>query len=583
MTADTTHPTTAHPSETPTAAVPDSPQGSQRSTTVIVGGVAGGMSTAARLRRRDEHMEIIVFEASEHVSFANCGLPYYISGTINNRDSLLLQTPASLKARLNLDVFVSHRVTAIDRQHKTVTVLNQVTGQEHTQGYDFLVLSPGAVPIMPPIPGIERAQTLRTVEDVDVIAATVRAEGVSSAAIIGGGFIGVEMAENLHQMGIATTIIERAPQILGPLDEEMAILVHERLTDAGVQVVTGAETQRITDSAVDLMRDNGEQLTIAADVVIAAIGVRPASELAREAGLEVGARGGIKVDRNQRTSDPAIFALGDAAEKVDAISGEESLVPLAQTANRHGRMVADIITGRAQQAQLTLGTAIVGVLGLAAGTVGWNERRARAAGKNIRVIQIHPVNHAGYYPGASQLHLKLIVDADTDAILGAQAVGEQGVDKRIDVIATAMRAGMKAAELADLELAYAPQFGSAKDPINFLGFVDDNALGGEKLIQWHELEAAVADPDTVLIDVRSAGEHARGAIPQAMNVNVDQMRQWLDDGGLEQLAGKRVIVHCQVGLRGHVAARLLAGYGIAAANLTGGYVTWSAGQRARSL
>lgn len=549
-------------------------------TTVIIGGVAGGMSTAARLRRRDEDMEIVVFEASEHVSFANCGLPYYISRTIDSRDALLLQTPASLKTRLNLDVFVSHRVTSINRNDKTVTVRNEVTGDERTQRYDYLVLSPGAVPFTPPIPGIERAKTLRTVEDVDLISEAVRAEGVKSAAIIGGGFIGLEMAENLHKLGIETTVVERSPQILAPLDEEMAIYVQNRLTEAGVKVVTRADTKNITDSTLEIVRDNGEQVTVNADVVIAAIGVRPASELARDAGLAVGERGGIKVDCHQRTSDPAIFALGDAAEKVDAISGEDTLVPLAQTANRHGRMVADIITGREQKAQLTLGTAIVGVLGLAAGSVGWNERRARAAGKNVRSIHIHPVNHAGYYPGATQLHLKLVVDADTDAILGAQAVGDNGVDKRIDVIATAMRAGLKAADLADLELAYAPQFGSAKDPINFLGFVDDNALNGEELVQWHELEGALADDNTVLLDVRSAGEYANGNIPGAVNVNVDEMRAWLDEGS-DKLAGKNVIVHCQVGLRGHIAAAILAGHGIKAKNLTGGYLTWSAGQRAR--
>nr|WP_120492786.1 FAD-dependent oxidoreductase [Corynebacterium lactis] len=551
-------------------------------TTVIIGGVAGGMSTAARLRRRDEDMEIIVFEASENVSFANCGLPYYVSRTIGSRDALLLQTPASLKARLNLDVFVSHRVTAIDPAAKNVTVRNEVTGEERTQGYDFLVLSPGASPFVPPIPGIERAKTLRTVEDVDVISEAVRAEGVQSAAIIGGGFIGLELAENLHKMGIATTIVERSPQILAPLDEEMAILVQDRLTDAGIKVVTRADTKNITADSLEVVRDDGTSVTVDADIVVAAIGVRPASELAKTAGLAVGERGGIKVDRYQRTSDPAIFALGDAAEKVDAISGEDSLVPLAQTANRHGRMVADIITGRDEKAQLTLGTAIVGVLGLAAGTVGWNERRARAAGKNIRVIHVHPVNHAGYYPGATQLHLKLVVDADTDAILGAQAVGENGVDKRIDVIATAMRAGLKAADLADLELAYAPQFGSAKDPINFLGFVDDNALNGEDLVQWHELEDLVARENTVLLDVRSAGEYANGDIPGSVNVNVDDLRAWLNDGGKEKLEGKDVIVHCQVGLRGHIAAAILAGYGIKAANLTGGYLTWTAGQRARN-
>lgn len=556
-------------------------------TTVIVGGVAGGMSTAARLRRRDENMDIIVYEASENVSFANCGLPYYVGGIIPERDSLLLQTPAALKARLNLDVFVSHRVTSIDRDAKTVTVKNLTTGEEKTQGYDFLVLSPGATPFMPPIPGIDRALTLRTVEDVDRIAEAVAKQSPQSAAIIGGGFIGLELAENLHHRGIKTTIVERAPQILAPLDEEMAGIVMKHLRDAGIEVILNADTKNITDSVMEvelLDRDNNKvgDATVDAELLVAAIGVRPESSLAKDAGLAVGERGGIKVDRQQRTSDPAVFALGDAAEKVDAISGEDTMVPLAQTANRHGRMVADIITGRDEEAQLTLGTAIVGVLGMAAGSVGWNERRARQAGKNVRCVHIHPGNHAGYYPGSETVHLKLVVDADTDAILGAQGVGGEGVDKRIDVIATAMRAGLKASDLQNLELAYAPQFGSAKDPINFLGFVNDNAVNGENLVQWHELEDFMADENNVVIDVSTAEEYAEHGIDGTINAPVDELREWIAAGNLEPLKSKNLLLICWSGVRSHVAATAFRPYGFQPANLAGGIMTYEFGQYARA-
>uniref|UniRef100_UPI003735BB88 FAD-dependent oxidoreductase n=1 Tax=Corynebacterium sp. TaxID=1720 RepID=UPI003735BB88 len=429
-------------------------------TTVIVGGVAGGMSTATRLRRRDEQMEIIVVEASGYVSFANCGLPYYLGGVIEERDELLLQSPESLKARFNLDVRVHTRASDIDRAAQTIALTNTLTGERVTQAYDHLVLSPGAAPVTPNIPGIEKAHTLRTVEDVDRI--TEALAGVKTAALIGGGFIGLELAENLAHRGVDVTVLEFSEQIMAPLDPEMAIYVHKHLENNGVTVLTGADTVNITDAQVEL-RDGR---VIPAEMVVAAIGVRPASELAQEAGLEVGERGGIVVDESQRTSDPAIFALGDAAEKRDAVSGDATLVPLAQTANRHGRLIADVITGRKTTSQKTLGTAIVGVFGLQAASVGWNEKRARAEGREIRVIHLHPQDHAGYYPGSSQIHLKLVVDAADDAILGAQAVGEAGADKRIDVIATAMRGGLSASDLADLELAYAPQFGSAKDPVN---------------------------------------------------------------------------------------------------------------------
>lgn len=533
-------------------------------TTVIVGGVAGGMSTAARLRRRDEAMEIIVVEASGHVSFANCGLPYHVGGVIPERSSLLLQTPDALHERFNLDVRVNHRVTAIDREHQAVTIRNEIDGTESTQTYDHLVLSPGATPVLPPMPGIERALTLRTVEDVDTIIAALD-DNVRSVALIGGGFIGLELAENLRHRDLAVTVLEKGDQIMAPLDPEMATLVTDHLREHGLTVETGADATEITADGVRL----ADGRVIGADLVVAAIGVSPASALARDAGLAIGERGGIRVDDQLRTSDPAIFALGDAAEKRDAVSGEDTLVPLAQTANRHGRLVADIITGREVSRTATLGTAIVGLFGFAAGSVGWNEKRARAAGRDVRVIHVHPVDHAGYYPGAEMLHLKLVVDPTTDAILGAQAVGGGGVDKRIDVIATAMRGGLTATDLADLELAYAPQFGSAKDPVNMLGFVNDNIVNGERTVQWHELGEAQADGWT-LVDVRTPGEYAAGTIPGALNLPVDELRERSGE-----LAGQQVVVFCRVGQRGHVAASLLGQLGITVANLDGGYLTWA--------
>ncbi|EEI78024.1 pyridine nucleotide-disulfide oxidoreductase [Corynebacterium striatum] len=533
-------------------------------TTVIIGGVAGGMSTATRLRRNDEKRNIIVLEASGHVSFANCGLPYHIGGVIEERQDLLLQTPEALKERFNIDVRVNTRATHVDRAARTVT-----TESGETIPYDDLVLSPGATPFLPPITGIEKAYSLRTVEDVDRIAAALK--GRTRAVIIGGGFIGLEMAENLRHRDLSVAVVEAAPQIMGPLDSEMAAIVTEHLRANGVEIRTNAQATEISDSGVALA--DGTELP--ADIVITAIGVRPASDLAREAGLEISERGGIVVDAQQRTSDPHIFALGDAATKKDLHTGEDTLVPLAQTANRHGRLVADIITGRETASLPVLGTAIVGLFGLAAASTGWNERRARAAGKKVRVIHLHPANHAGYYPGATQLHMKLVVDAETDAILGAQIVGKDGVDKRIDVIATAMRAGLKARDLADLELAYAPQFGSAKDPINFAGFIDDNIVQGERTVQWHELSEHL-EAGTLLVDVRSASEFAAGAIPGAINIPLDELR-----ARHAEIAGhKDVIVHCQVGLRGHNAARILTNLGYDVANLDGGYLTWQHGKAA---
>lgn len=532
---------------------------------LIVGGVAGGMSAATRLRRLDESAEIIVFERSWYVSFANCGLPYHVGGVIEDRQELLLQTPESLGRRFGIDVRVGHEVTAIDRDARRVTVRNLNTGRETTESYDDLILSPGASPFVPDIPGKERALTLRNIADVDTMVAAV-AKKPRTAVVLGGGFIGLELAENLSHRGIGVTVVEMADQLLAPLDPEMAAFVARELEDNGIQVLTGAQAVAIDEKSVTL--ESGQKLP--ADMVVMSIGVRPDSRLAVDAGLDVNQRGGIVVDEHQRTSDPHIFAVGDAAEKRDAVTGEAAMVPLAQTANRHGRLVADVIVGRDTASKPVLGTAIVGIFGLMAASVGWNEKRLRAAGRPYRAIHAHPGSHAGYYPGAETIHLKLLVDAGTDEILGAQAVGKDGADKRIDVIATAMRGGLKAAELADLELAYAPQFGSAKDPINMLGFIDDNVVNGQsELVQWHEIADAQAAGATVL-DVRTAGEYRRGHIPGSLNIPVDELRDRLD----EVPAGE-VIVSCQVGLRGHVAERLLNQSGHPVSNLTGGYLTWS--------
>lgn len=536
---------------------------------IVIGGVAGGMSAATRLRRLDERAEIIVLERSGYVSFANCGLPYHVGGVIERRSALLLQTPESLRARFNLDVRVGHEVVAIDRTRKVVRVRELAAEVETELSYDALVLSPGARPVRPPIPGIERALSLRDIEDTDaLVAATGPAR---TAVVIGGGFIGVEMAENLRHRGLAVALVEATDQVMAPLDPEMAALVHDRIRERGVDLRLGVSVVAIGPQEVTLA--DGDRLP--ADVVVAAIGVRPDVALAQAAGLEIGERGGIWVDEHLRTSDPAIYAVGDAVEKVDALDASPALVPLANTANLQGRRVADIIAGQEVKDRPVLGTAIVGVFGLQVATTGWNEKRLRAVGRPYRAIHTHPASHAGYYPGAAGMSLKLLVDPRTDAILGAQGIGEAGVDKRIDVLATAITGGIAASALAGLELAYAPQFSSAKDPVNMLGYIAENLrLGTSTTIQWHELDEALSSGAT-LLDVRTAQEHAAGAIPGALLFPVDELRD-----RLEEIPGGPLIVHCAVGLRGHTAARLLAQAGREVRNLDGGYRTWAAGTAA---
>ncbi|MET4225396.1 FAD-dependent oxidoreductase [Oerskovia enterophila] len=609
---------------------------------VIVGGVAAGMSAATRLRRLSEDAQIVVLEAGEHVSFANCGLPYYAGGVIEERDALLLQTPESLAARFRIDVRVRHRVTGVDAAAHTVTVRDLTTGLDHVETYDRLVLSPGARPIVPPAPGMERALVLRDVSDVDRIVAAIEGRAgdgplvgagtdapsgaaapltalptelltephrapARSAVVIGGGFVGVEVAENLVHRGLAVTLVELSDQVLAPLDPEMAVRVRQELEAHGVDVRTSTQVGALGPDTAELTSADGSPRgEVPADLVVAAVGVRPDVELAVLAGARTGPRGGILVDEDLRTSVPDVFAVGDAATKRDGLAvgsgpagaDEPTLIPLANLANRHGRHVADVILGRRSGMRPSVGTAVVGVFGLTAATVGRNEKRLRAEGRPYRAIHTHPAQHAGYYPGASQMALKLLVDPETDLILGAQGVGRDGVDKRIDVLATAIAGGLTASDLADLELAYAPAYGSAKDPVNMLGYVADNLRAGEtRSVQWHELEDLVAQGATV-VDVRTPGEHARGTVEvagrtgddelgddpvgsgtlPALNVPLDELRS---RAAAEIPTGAPVVVHCQVGQRGHTAARLLSQLGYDVRNLDGGYLTWRDGTLAR--
>ena len=532
---------------------------------IIVGGVAGGMSAATRLRRLNNDAEIVVLEKSGFVSYANCGLPYYIGGVITKEEDLLLQTPESLNRRFRLDVRIESEVTGIDPAKKSVTVHNLESGESYELSYEKLILSPGATPIVPPIDGIDRAMTLRTVEDTKRIFSAVDAKP-ASALVIGGGFIGVEVAENLIHRGIKTALVEASSQVLAPLDPEMALLVENEMRKKGVDLRLGVSATKINSDSVTLS-DGSE---IPAEIVILAIGVRPDTILAMNAGLTIGTRGGIQVDESNLTSDENIYALGDAAEKRDALDQSATLVPLANIANRHGRVIADHINGRKTRHVDTIGTAIVKVFDLAVATTGWNEKRLKAANIEYRAIHTHPGSHAGYYPGAETLSLKLLINPVSGEIYGAQGIGKDGVDKRIDVIATAIRGGLTAPELADLELSYAPPFGSAKDPVNMLGYVAENVVSGlVKTAQWFEIDD-YRDSGYRLLDVRTPGECARGMIPGFINIPVDELRD-----RHSEIGNKKVLVTCQVGQRAHTATMLLKNLGYEPVNLDGGYHLWS--------
>lgn len=544
--------------------------------TVIVGGVAGGMSAATRLRRLDEEHEVIVFERSQHVSYANCGMPYYVGGVIGDRASLVLNTPAGLAQRSRLEVRTGTEVVAIDRERQVVQAEELATGHRYEVAWDRLVLSPGSAPFVPDVPGVERAFTLRTVEDVDRIMTALQEQRPATAVVVGAGFVGLETAENLARRGLSVTVVELAPQVLAPLDPELSQIVADELAHQGLGLVLGAALGKVLPDAVELT--NGRVLP--ADLVLLAIGVRPETSLARSCGLEIGPRGGICVDDRLRTSDPRIYAVGDAVEKVDWLSGEPVLVPLANLANHQGRAAADDIAGRSRSFGAVQATAIIKVFAKVAAVTGWNEKRLRAAGRPYIAVHTHPSSHAGYYPGAQPMALKLLVDPRTEQILGAQAVGGEGTDKRIDVISTAMRAGLAASALADLELSYAPQFGSAKDPVNMLGYVAENRLSGAaRSVQWHEVADRVAQ-GALLVDVRAASEHAAGHIPGSYSFPLDDLRSLRGELARTADACPELIVYCRVGQRAHTAAALLTSWGYTVANLDGGYLTWSAGRRA---
>ena len=565
---------------------------------VIVGGVAGGMSAAARARRLDEHAEIIVLEQGDYVSFANCGLPYHLSGEIAARDDLILHTPESLAASLNLDVRTGHRVVGIDKHSRKVTIdAGDIT---YALPYDALLLSPGAVAVRPPIDGLGHpaVHTLRTVPDVDALRERIeQLQGTGtqtgpapSAVVIGAGFIGLEAVEALTSRGLAVHLVELADHVLPPLDAELAPLLADELAAHGVDLRLSVSAQAIADAStiddsagapgspagiVTVTLSDGA--TLAADLVIVNVGVRPASALAAEAGLDLGPTGAIRVDRDQHTSDPHIWAVGDAVEVTQAITGTLMPVPLAGPANRQGRRAADSICGRRTTPQAAvLGTAIVRVFGLTAATTGANQATLRRAGIEHEVVHIHPGDHAGYYPGSEQVHL-VASFAPNGTLLGAQGVGRNGVDKRIDILATAIRAGMTADDLAELELAYAPPYGSAKDPVNMLGFVAQNVLDNT-MPQWQAQDLEHAMTNTLILDVRSRSEFAEGHLAGALNIPHLELRGRL--GEVAASAGGRPIsVHCASGVRSYLATRVLLSAGFDARNLSGGWLTLAAVHR----
>ena len=539
---------------------------------LIVGGVAGGASAAARSRRLSEDAEIVVFERGPDVSFANCGLPYYIGGEIADRDKLLVTTPERLRTRFKLDVRTQSSVEAINRVARTVRVRNLATGQVYEESFDKLILATGAAPFRPPMPGIDLPGvfTLRNLQDTDQIKARVTRD-VKQAILLGGGFISLELAENLVRRGISTTVVEKNDQILTPFDKEMTAPIVESLAAKGVTLVLGQTAELIEQSSdgLTVCLNSGQRLI--AQLVIFGIGVRPENKLVVDAGLEVGPRGGIRVNDYLQTSDPDIYAVGDVIEVNDVISGDKTQVPLAGPANRQGRIAADNVFGRSMKYRGTQGTAILGFFDRTAAMTGASEKVLRRANRPFRKVYIHPAHHAGYYPGAEAMVLKLLFDPTSGQILGAQGAGGAGVDKRIDILAVAIQAKMTVFDLEEMELSYAPQFGSAKDPINMLGFVAGGLLRGEHPQLDLETVLAVEGADKpFLLDVRTPQEFANGHIPGAINIPVDDLRSRLKE--LPQ--DRKIAVYCQVGQRGYLATRILMQTGFSAANIGGGYKTY---------
>ena len=548
---------------------------------IIIGGVAGGASAAARARRLSEAARIIVVERGPYVSFANCGLPYLVGGEIAEERTLLVQTPDSLRNRFNLDVRVLTEAVRIDRQAREIELHDLTLDASYREAYDALVLSTGAAPLKPPVPGIERPGhfTVRGIPDVKAMVAWIEDREAQRAVVVGGGYIGLEMAEQLQRRGLTVAVAEALPQVMAPLDPEMAGWLHEELRAHGVALYLGDgvaafEPPKAGDEAAVsvVVLKSGRRLP--ADLVILALGVRPEVDLARSAGLAIGEQGGIRVNEHLQTSDPHIWAVGDAIEVRDVVTDAWSLIPLAGPANRQGRMAADGIFGRPSCYKGTWGTAILRLFDLTAACTGASEKTLRSSGMPFEVIHLHPGSHAGYYPGASAIALKLLFAPDTGKLLGAQAVGREGVDKRIDVLATALQAGMTVHDLAELELAYAPPFSAAKDPVNLAGMIAENVMTGDvNVIQWHEI--ADLDPHkSVILDVRDDAERQQGYIPGSIHIPLAQLRLRFSELPWDH----EIIPYCRSGQRSYYACRLLSQHGFRVRNLTGSYRTWETAQ-----
>ncbi len=543
---------------------------------VIIGGVAGGATAAARLRRLDEQAEIVVFERSGYISYANCGLPYYIGGVIEDRAALTLQTPESFFTRFRVDMRVRHEVTALHPERKTVSVKNLETGEEFEEGYDKLILSPGAKPTQPNLPGVglEKVFTLRTVEDTFRLKEYIQRNQPKSAVLAGGGFIGLELAENLRELGMKVTIVQRPKQLMNPFDPDMAAFIHSEVRRRGIRLSLGRTVEgflQSRDGGVDVVLQGEEPLH--ADMVVLAIGVTPDTTLAREAGLELGLKGSIVVNDRMETSIPDIYAVGDAVQVRHFVTGQDAVISLAGPANKQGRIAADNICGGDSRYPGSQGSSVIKVFDLTAAATGVNETNAQKAGLDADAVVLSPMSHAGYYPGGKVMTMKVVFERGTYRLLGAQIVGYEGVDKRIDVLSTAIHCGMTAVQLKDLDLAYAPPYSSAKDPVNMAGFMVENlARGLVRQFHLRDMEGLPRDGSVTLLDVRTPQEYAGGHIEGFRLIPVDELRERLRE--LE--AGKPVYVICQSGLRSYIACRILAGYGFEAYNFSGGFRYYSA-------
>ncbi|MBW3112582.1 MULTISPECIES: CoA-disulfide reductase [Bacillaceae] len=542
---------------------------------VIVGGVAGGATAAARLRRISEEDEIIMVEKGEYISFANCGLPYYIGEVITNRDALLVQTVEGMSKKFNLDIRNLSEVVEIHRDRKTVSIKKVDTGKVYEESYDKLILSPGARPIVPPLEGLTEAKkvfTLRNIPDTDRIKAWVDETKPEEAVIIGGGFIGLEMAENLHHRGVKVTVVELGNQVMAPIDYEMAAIVHRELKNADVDLYLNDGVKAFKDNGRTIVLQSGKELR--SDLTILSIGVRPENELAGRAGFTLGERGGIVVNSHLQTDDPDIYAIGDAIEVKDYVQGVPAMIPLAWPANRQGRLAADHINGKATEYKGSLGTSVAKVFDLTVAATGNNEKVLKRLGVAYEAVHIHPSSNATYYPGGSQLSLKLLFHPESGEIFGAQAVGFKGVEKRIDVIATAIKGKLNVWDLADLELAYAPPYSSAKDPVNMAGYVAGNVVDRElSIVHHHEIDD-ILKKGGYLLDVREPEEIECGFIMGSVNIPLGELRDRLGELPEQQ----HIYINCQVGLRGYLATKILTNHGFQASNLSGGYKTYVLGK-----